>query len=142
MSRVEAASGDVVVTVPMRLWGPWIEEGDPVGAPASGEEWGFYLRQPPPRMEPGDRVYVVAHGQLRGYAPLVRIAQHDGATVLVRQGGAVAVTIDEQIKGFRGYRYRWWPRELERAFPTWRTAGVPIPNWTRADLAATSAAAR
>lgn len=43
---------------------------------------------------------------------------------LVRRAGAVAVTIPEPITGFRGWRYRWWPREAEVPFPDWRTQGV------------------
>ena len=42
----------------------------------------------------------------------------------MREGGAQAVTIDEEIRGFQGVRKRWWPRELERPFPDWKTAGV------------------
>jgi hypothetical protein len=64
----------------------------------------------------------VFNGRLRGFAPLVRI-QHEGGRrySLVRAGGAVAVTIAERIPGFRGFRYRWWDRSLERPFPDWRT---------------------
>gem|GEM_PF-5129882 len=63
---------DVVVTVPKRLWEDWIEEGDLPGESWSGEEWHFYLSGAVPRIQPGERVYVVAYGRLRGYAPLVR----------------------------------------------------------------------
>ena len=69
-------------------------------------------------------MYVVALGKLRGYAPLVRIEESVGelrkGVWLVRRGGAVAVTIDEPITGFRGYRYRYWEREAERPFREWR----------------------
>ena len=61
---------------------------------------------------------MVAHGKLRGYAPLTRL--RPGA--LIWAGNAVAVTIDESIPGFRGWRYRWWDREAERPFPEWRDA--------------------
>jgi hypothetical protein len=37
---------------------------------------------------------------------------------LQRRGGAV--TLDEPIRGFRGWRYRWWSLESERPFPGWR----------------------
>jgi hypothetical protein len=125
---------DVVVTVPKDRWEEWIDEGD-----LPGETWGtgdagkdgwydFYLGGPFPDIAPGERVYVVAHGRLRGYAPLVRVDRR--ARSLVRQGGAVAVTIDEPIRGFRGWRYRWWDRADERSFPDWalaETPGEPTP---------------
>ncbi len=115
---------DVVVTVPMGVWFDWIDEGDAAGEPESGEEWGFIMGGPPPRMQPGERVYVVAHGLLRGYAPLVRIARTDQGFALCRKGGAVAVTIPEAIPGFRGWRAPWWKREDEVPFPRWKTEGV------------------
>ena len=71
---------DVVVTVPKNfeyagLVGieAWIREGDAAGDPWSGEEWHFYLGGPRPKIEPGERVYIVCNGKLRGYAPLVRM---------------------------------------------------------------------
>lgn len=111
---------DVVVTVP-KSFGlrRWIEEGpDLPGAPWSGLEWHFYLSAPP-KIQPGERVYVVYNGKLRGYAPLVRVELYDPGCALVRHGGAVAVTIDEEIRGFRGFRYRWWDVAGERPYPNW-----------------------
>lgn len=121
---------DVVVTVPknfeyagLRGIEAWIREGDAAGEPWSGEEWHFYLGGPRPQIKPGERVYIVHNGRLRGYAPLVRIENYDeGGYALVRHGGAVAVTVDEPIIGFRGFRYRWWEYEAERPFPDWQTA--------------------
>jgi hypothetical protein len=111
---------DVVVTVPKNLWFDWIDEGDAAGTPETGEEWGFYLSNygPRPNIKPGDRVYIVAFGRLRGYAPLTRL--NLDPLCLCRRGGAVAVTIDEEIRGFQGWRYRWWDRGLEVPFPDWR----------------------
>ena len=118
---------DVVVTVPKALWQTWIDEGDAVGEPYSGELWSFYLYGARPKIRRGERVYVVAHGRLRGYAPLSYVEDEGppgGRFALVRRGGAVAVTIDEPIRGFRGWRERWWDRDAERPFPIWRTEGV------------------
>lgn len=116
-------SADVVVTVPKSFgWENWIEEGDPAGEPWSGEEWHFYLGGAKPiQTKPGARVYVVHNGQLRGYAPLVRIEDAGRGWAFVRRGGAVALTIPAPILGFRGWRYRWWSREAEVSFPEWRT---------------------
>jgi hypothetical protein len=113
---------DVVVTVPKSFGlDNWIAEGDPAGAPWSGEEWGFFMGGNLPRIEPGERVYIVYNAQLRGYAPLVRVRTTDRGFALVRRGDAVAVTILEPIPGFRGIRYRWWDRVDEYPFPDWQT---------------------
>lgn len=112
---------DVVVTVPRGLWDEWIDEGDLPGEPWMGDEWAYHLGGPVPTIAPGERVYVVAHGQLRGWSPLVRLERNATRFALIRGGGAEAVTIPEAVRGFRGWRYRWWPRGLERPFPWWRT---------------------
>lgn len=74
---------------------------------------------------PGERVYIVCEGKLRGYAPLLFIDDYDnrsnGRWALVRGGGAVAVTIDEPIRGFQGFRYRRWEYKDEKPFPNWKT---------------------
>lgn len=117
---------DIVVTVPKRLWKEWIEEGDLPGEEARWESH-FWLagRAFPPIIKPGERVYVVAHGKLRGYAPLVRVEPvctlRPAVSCLVRAGGAVAVTIPEPVCGFRGWHYRWWNRSDEQPFPDWMT---------------------
>ena len=110
---------DVVVTVPKRLWQDWIDEGDLPGDADTGDEYAFYLGGPKPVMVPGDRVYVVAHGKLRGYAPLTRIMSSPSGFALCREGNAVACTIPEPIIGFRGWRYVWWSRADETPFPDW-----------------------
>lgn len=113
---------DVVVTVPQAFGlDRWIAEGDPAGTSWSGQEWHFYLWGTPPAMQPGERVYIVYRGALRGYAPLVRIDLLGGGRYgLVRHGGAVAVSIPELIRGFRGFRYRWWGYDQEQLFPGWQ----------------------
>ncbi|MER9768989.1 hypothetical protein NKJ09_23325 [Mesorhizobium sp. M0189] len=141
---------DLVVTCPKTFWHEWIAEGDPAGAAWSGQEWGWYMisRARPP-INVGDRLYVVAHGRLRGYAPVTALrglsfdAKHGGDGVrgvyldaaeieasppyhpvdqwcICRQGDAVAVTIPEPINGFQGWRYCSWLRVQEIPFPNWR----------------------
>lgn len=124
---------DIVVTLPKSFtWagapeltglGAWLAEGDAAGEPRHG---GTYVWSVPtaPRIEPGERVYVCFNGQLIGYAPLLHVQQtfpfdRKPGYLLVRGGGAVAVTIPAFISGFRGFRYRWWERDIE----------VPIANW-------------
>ena len=123
---------DLVVTVPKRLWQEWIAEGDLPGEPWSGAYSHFWVGSAPDRDRllgaPDARVYIVSHGRLRGYAPLFdvefRCRLAPRRSCLLRRGDAVAVTIDEPIHGFRGWRYRWWDRYEELPFPDWRTAGV------------------
>lgn len=113
---------DVVVTLPLSFGlAKWVEEGDPAGELWSGTEWGFFLGGSPPRITAGERVYVAHSGRLRGYAPLIRIERANRKYALVRGGGAVACTIDQPIRGFQGFRYRWWSYEDERPFPGWAT---------------------
>lgn len=127
---------DVVVTVPRGRWAEWLEEGDLPGDEDLGELYDFYLWGAKPDIKPGERVYIVAHGRLRGYAPLVEIGRgwERGQFSLVRGGGAVACTIAEPIRGFRGWRYRFWDYADEVPFPEWRevdgavlaTDGLPL----------------
>jgi hypothetical protein len=118
---------DLVVTVPKTIWFEWIAEGDGVGEPASGEEWAYWVSAARPPIEPGDRLYVVAWGMLRGYAPVTRVAMGDhGRYGICRRGEAVACTVKGgRWDGFRGYRKRWWMREQEVPFPTWKTENIP-----------------
>lgn len=115
---------DLVGTCPKDFWLEWIAEGDAAGDPDTGEEWTWITHHHSMRqlIRPGDRFYVVAHGRLRGWAPVTRIV----ANCICRRGGAVACTISEAIPGFRGLRERWWPRETEIPFPDWKTAGVDL----------------
>lgn len=117
---------DIVVTVPknfeyngQRGLAAWVAEGDLPGQDWSGNESHFYMGGNPPDIKPGDRVYVVCEGKLRGYAPLVRVERYQSGYALVRRGGAVAVTLDRPIVGFRGFRYVDWKRDEERAFTDW-----------------------
>ena len=130
---------DCVVTVPQNFTHPdapglrgldaWAAEGDAAGEPESGQEWWFTTYGPLPVFVPGDRLYIVCEGRLRGYSPLTavyydesRLRNGQAPIAFVRRGGAVAVTIPEPIVGFRGWRARWWDRSIEVPFPDWRTA--------------------
>jgi hypothetical protein len=120
---------DLVGTCPKGFWEEWIAEGDAasdkpgvVYPSITGEEWGWYTRSPVARnIEVGDRFYVVAHGKLRGWAPVTRIGRDaGGGWIICRKGNAVACSIPEVIPGFQGLRERWWPREREIPFLDWR----------------------
>lgn len=118
---------DVVVTVPKAMWHEWIGEGD---LPGDEPQWDshFWIGGGLPDIQPGDRVYVVSHGRVRGYAPLFqterRCRLRPSRACLLRRGEAVAVTIPEIVRGFQGWRYRWWERDAELPFPDWQTEGV------------------
>lgn len=118
---------DVVVTVPKMQWRDWIEEGDLPGSEWSRNTSHFWV-QHLPTISPGERVYIVAHGRLRGYAPLVMTERYcelnPYKSCLMRMGDAKAVTIDEPVRGFQGWRYRWWEREDEKPYPDWQTDAV------------------
>lgn len=134
---------DIVVTVPKTFRHPWADEepelenlrglrawaaeGDLPGEPWSGIEWEFSTWGQKPDIKPGERVYVVCEGKLRGYAALIRVEvgredRFGQRLSFIRGGGAVAVTIPQPIVGFRGWRYRWWDQSEEVPFPDWRTA--------------------
>lgn len=126
---------DLVGTCPKDFWLEWIAEGDAAGDAYTGEEWGWYTRDSLAlQAKPGDRFYVVAHGLLRGWAPVTRV--HDGGDsfIICRRGDAVACTIDAPAPGFRGLRTRWWDREQEKAFPDWKSAGLPAKKMKPAPL--------
>jgi hypothetical protein len=123
---------DLVVTVPRDRWSAWVREGDAAGDPSTGKEWGWFCRvdSPVPPIVTGERLYVCSWGRLRGYAPVTRVLRRRDVWVICRRAGAVAVTIPERIHSFRGWRERWWDREVERAFPDWRIKGTPDANLT------------
>lgn len=129
---------DVVVTVPKNFThecapgkkglAAWIFEGDAAGDNWSGVLWSFSVWGHRPKIQQGERVYIVCEGRLRGYAPLVSLdfdyGPKDmiyGSWELVRGAGAKAVTIPERIVGFRGFRYRFWNTAIEIPFPDWKT---------------------
>ena len=118
---------DVVVCVPKGLWKDWLEEGDLAGDDPVRHRSHFWIGKHMglPNIQPGERVYIVAHGKLRGYAPLVGMEAtcmlRESRACLMREGNAVAVTIGESIVGFMGWRYVWWSREIEQPFPEWKT---------------------
>ena len=129
---------DIVVTVPKnfthqcapgkRGLAAWIAEGDAAGDEWTEKTWNFTTWGTKPNIELGERVYIVCENRLRGYAPLVDMyfepaRDSRGYIDLVRAGGAVAVTIDEKIVGFRGWRKRWWDRVDEAPFPDWKGGG-------------------
>ena len=129
MARRVGKVADLVVTVPKPLWTGWLEEGDLPGTPPTGEEWAWFIGGHKPDAGPGDRLYVVAHGRLRGYAPITRVVRapnYPGKWAICREAGAVACTVPETIKGFQGWRRRWWDRLAEVSFPDWMTEGVPL----------------
>lgn len=116
---------NLVVTVPKWFWPEWIGEGDAVGEAPTGTEWGFFMGGSRPPIGSGDRLYIVAHGLVRGYSPVTRRARDQNKWIICRESGAVAVTIEQTIKGFQGFRKVWWRPEDEKPFPDWMTRNIP-----------------
>lgn len=119
---------DVVVTVPKAQWTDWLAEGDLPGTPWRGYESHFWVSNLPLNVSWGSRVYVVAHGRLRGYAYLETVEDpcrlDPTKKCLLRRGDAEAMTIPVPVRGFQGWRYRWWDRADEVPFPNWITEDV------------------
>ncbi len=114
---------DLVATCPRGFWKEWIAEGSCAGDPETDVEYAWYTKSRAVlKLEKGDRLYIVAHGKLRGWAPITRIISDDDVSEfgICRRGGAVACTIPEKIPGFQGLRKRWWDRSQEIPFPDWR----------------------
>ncbi len=117
---------DLVGTCPKTFWSDWLAEGDCAGEPESGEQYGWYTGdRKAATISIGDRFYIVAHGRLRGWAPVVRVVRTPGGNFIIcRRGKALARTIAQPIPGFRGLRRRWWSRMDEVPFPDWRTEDI------------------
>lgn len=118
---------DLVVTVPQNFWAEWILEGDAAGDAPTGETWGFTVGPRRPPVDPGERLYIVAHNRLRGYAPVTKVERVGSTWCIGREAGAVAVTIPKIIKGFRGWQKRSWAIEDEVPFDHWEFSDVPPP---------------
>jgi hypothetical protein len=127
---------DIVVTIPKPRWTEWLTEGDLADGTENPAFWDerseygltFGAGASVPKVQVGERLYIVAHGQLRGYAPITeidterpeRFGGEPGGFAIVRRGDAVAVRLPLPVKGFQGYRYRWWNPEVEIPFPDWK----------------------
>lgn len=128
---------DLVGTCPMTEWSEWLEEGDCAGDPDSGQTYWWNTRDwTAKKARQGARLYVVAHGRLRGFAIVRSVIYLEGGDIaIVRAGSAVPVTLPDPVPGFRGLKARWWKREDEIPFPDWKTAGVTTEEQRR-ELAA------
>jgi hypothetical protein len=114
---------DLVATCPKDFWLEWLAEGDCAGEKETGVEYSWFTRHSlAGQIKPGERFYIVCNGKLRGFSIVTRITgPNNGAYQICRKGGAVALTINEAIPGFRGLRRVWWLRDDEKPFPDWKT---------------------
>jgi hypothetical protein len=126
---------DLVVTVARAGWPAWLAEGDLAGEPAGWSiprEWGFHVyvkdgANPRPPIEPGERLYIVAHNHVRGYSIVSDLRAIRGGWTIYRRHDCKAVTIAAPAQGFQGWKRRWWERAEEIPFPDWQTRGVWYP---------------
>lgn len=113
---------DIVVTLPLSFGlRAWLDEGDGAGEEWTGRYYDYSVATRP-EIEIGERVYVVYNKRLIGYAPLALLSRDPTSKkwLLTRAGGAVACTVDREIPGFRGWRYRFWRYEEEIPFHDWK----------------------
>jgi hypothetical protein len=133
------------IVVPVKRWTDWLAMGDLAGQLWSGREHALSLHCLPD-IEPGERVYILHAGIVRGYAPLIRIEQgfHAGRllTYLIRGGGARAMTpmcsmpngcrckdsiwMAPHARHFGAigvFQYRDWDYRDEWLLGDWKTAG-------------------
>ena len=130
---------DLVGTVRMGTWRRWVAEAeDPEFWAVGGAVW--YSRHALARRAArGSRFYVVSEGRLRLYVtlsghglrqperwiPLIVAPAPAGET------GIVPVTLDSDIRGFRGLRRRWWGCAAERPCPDWKGAALGLDEGER-----------
>jgi transcriptional regulator with XRE-family HTH domain len=115
---------DLVVVVAYNHWAAWLKEGDPAVVPPdkpvkTKRRHALYLGTHEPVITPGERVYIVSHGRLRGYAPLIAIEKKGPAYYAIRGGGAVAVTLPRSLYLTHPIE-RTWSLAEEIPFPQWR----------------------
>lgn len=105
---------DIVLYIPERSWERFLAEGD---TPNDGEWSGLThphcLSGRPKNLQRGDHVYFASGGEVRYRAPIFGTAEHNGRFYLLRQGGAEWVELDEPVRPFQGFRYRWWDLDDE-----------------------------
>jgi hypothetical protein len=118
---------DLVGTVPKTFWEEWLAEGNCAGEQERTDlEYAWFTKSKVSlKILPGDRLYIVCNGKLRGWAPVIRLLsdlddRERPYFAICRSGGAVACTIPQAIPGFRGLRKRWWEHDQEIPFPDWK----------------------
>lgn len=129
---------DLVGTVRKGTWAEWVEEflgdlEDPWTRSTGGCVW-WSRHSLARRAERGSRFYVVSEGRLRlcvtlGHPRPRRPGEWTPLQVDPLPEGAAGfepVTLEAGIRGFRGLRRRWWPREIERPCPDWKGAGLGL----------------
>ena len=129
---------DLVGTVRMGEWAEWVGEAAAHWTSRRPVIW-WSRHALARRAAAGSRFYVVSEGRLRCYAVLgrrqERIARRCPRGEWVPlcpeapppgETGIVPVTVDGGIRGFRGLRRRWWPREIERPCPDWQGAALGL----------------
>ncbi len=81
---------------------------------------------PRPAIGPGDRVYLVAWGRVRGYVRMAKLSNTLDGWVLGCSSAVVPTTIPAVgIATFRGAKAPWWKRPDEQPFPGWASDGIP-----------------
>lgn len=142
---------DFVATVRAPEWEGWCSGEEGCGGPETngpdpGGEAAWWSRAKLARQaERGSRLYICSRGRLRLWIALQPVSPlwfktaqevEDGRGLWIPlcidaspPGGGPwwqPVTVEADIRGFRGLRRRWWPREAEIACPDWREAALGL----------------
>ena len=124
---------DLVATVRQGEWAGWVREQLeelPCGRLPDGTSLQWLWCSRARMMESvvrGNRLYIVSEGRLRCRAEIYRTYRGaDGWICCLRRGDLEPVTIDNNVRGFRGLRKRFWPLEIERPCPDWQGAALGL----------------
>ena len=110
---------DIVVTVPKREYKTDAAEDELLALGESGAFWAMNRR---PLLSPGERVYFVKEGKITTSMKVDRIESGEAQCDLTGRtwpGKCIIHMTDLrteepiEVKGFRGFRYRWWKNHTE-----------------------------
>ncbi|MFF2532257.1 hypothetical protein ACFVS2_25440 [Brevibacillus sp. NPDC058079] len=109
---------DIVVTIPKSEYENDEKETERFLSNPNDYEQFWTLSRIPKKLEVGDRVYFVRNNQIESSMRVDRINQNSVTTceVTEREWAGVQLFLDDlriesidiSVRGFQGFRYRWW----------------------------------
>ena len=140
---------DFVATVRAPEWEQWLCDWACIESDPRADAAWWSRAKLARKVERGSRLYICCRGRLRLWVALRPIGKFRETCQEGRDerglwiplcidgsppGGGPwwqPVTLDADIRGFRGLRRRWWPRESEIACPDWREAAEGLAGGGR-----------